>query len=567
MKITNSTNSTKNFSKGPHMRRRSLLQGALGAAIGLPLLEAMLDDNGNLPAQHALPSLLGTARAQSNGVPRRYAVIFAGQALGADGTQRNRVRIDGNVVSEDNHFIVPGTTNADGSFTPQAPGALSAAVTTPLRALQRRSLLDDVTMVSGLNIPFVRGGSFAEDGNDTPAGGAYRNFHGGGCSPLLSGTRSTTSSFIANGASSDQLVQQAINTARAGAGAGARSSLVLRAQPVFYLSGFDFSGREFISYSAGGRDGRIAAQANHQIAWSSLFQAFSPPDDVAAAARLDFTKRQRLSVLDLVTSKRQKILGQVGAADRLRLERHFDELRALELRVAAIAPPQTGSCRALADPGVDDDIGGDNAGAGSDTIQQNTGYSGEEERAQIMMDLIHMAFVCDLKDTATLQLTAFQSHMNVTSIFSGVAAELERPGLVCRADLHEVGHNGDGDNKGQLQVSAMLYWHLRQYAYLLQKMKETPEGDGSLLDNAAIVFMPEAGHGRQLNDDASEFATHSVEDMVLLVAGRAGGLRPGRHLAGGGAHPGNVLLSAMQAAGFAGDRFGEVDGAFAGLFG
>ena len=55
--------------------------------------------------------------------------------------------------------------------------------------------------------------------------------------------------------------------------------------------------------------------------------------------------------------------------------------------------------------------------------------------------------------------------------------------------------------------------------------------------------------------------------MILLVAGRAGGLMPGRHIASGGAHPGQVLVSAMQAAGRAGDTFGEVQGNLAELFG
>lgn len=55
-----------------------------------------------------------------------------------------------------------------------------------------------------------------------------------------------------------------------------------------------------------------------------------------------------------------------------------------------------------------------------------------------------------------MQITAFQTHMNVTPIFADVATELGFAGRVCRADLHEVGHNGDRDNKGQFQVSAML---------------------------------------------------------------------------------------------------------------
>ena len=79
--------------------------------------------------------------------------------------------------------------------------------------------------------------------------------------------------------------------------------------------------------------------------------------------------------------------------------------------------------------------------------------------------------------------------------------------------------------------------------------------------------MPEAGHGTQLNDSTSVNQTHSVEKMVLLVAGRAGGLNPGRHVATENAHPGQVLVSAMQAVGYEGDTLGEVTGNLPELFG
>jgi hypothetical protein len=138
-------------------------------------------------------------------------------------------------------------------------------------------------------------------------------------------------------------------------------------------------------------------------------------------------------------------------------------------------------------------------------------------------------------------------------------------GTPIRADLHEVGHNGDASNRGQLPVSLCLQWHISHYAYLLDKLKQTPEGAGNLLDNSVIVFMPEAGHGTQLNDAATKFQTHSVEDMVLLVAGRAGGLKPGRHIAAPGIHPGRVLVSCMQAAGATATSLGEVSGNLAEL--
>src|SRR4030095_13722798 len=196
-------------------------------------------------------------------------------------------------------------------------------------------------------------------------------------------------------------------------------------------------------------------------------------------------------------------------------------------------------------------VGGNNAGSGSDTIATNTGYSDEATRARLMADLIHMAFVCDITRVATLQITVFQSHMNVYPISNAL-------GVPIRADLHECGHNGDAMTRGQIPVSTCLQWHISHYAYLLDKLKNTQAGARHVADKSATIVMPEAGHGQQLNDATSANATHSVEKMALLVAGRAGGLKPGRHIAGAQAHPGQVLVSAMQAVGYTKNTFGEV---------
>jgi hypothetical protein len=205
-------------------------------------------------------------------------------------------------------------------------------------------------------------------------------------------------------------------------------------------------------------------------------------------------------------------------------------------------------------------VGGDNAGAGSDTIATNTGYSDEDARAKLMADLIYMAFVCDLTRVATLQITCFQSHMNVFKVSEAL-------GLPIRADQHEAGHNGDANNRGQLPVSTLLKWHISIYAQLLTKLKSVAEGSGSLLDQSVVLFVPEGGHGVQLNDATSLWQTHSVEDMVMLVAGGAGGLKPGRHIKATGVHPARALISAMRAAGHTGDKLGEVQGTIPELFG
>ncbi|TFH27610.1 MAG: DUF1552 domain-containing protein [Myxococcales bacterium] len=412
---------------------------------------------------------------------------------------------------------------------------------------------NDFTMVSNLAIPF---NATSSEGTAVPTAGAYRDFHGGGCSPLLSGTRSTSPEYVCNGITSDQVV------AELNAGQTTVGSLVVRSQPGFYVSGYSFSGRQYISYGpGGGRNARIEAQASPQVAYRSLFQGFVPDDD-DDAARFDFEMRARRSVLDLVLEKRAQLVNNVGRADQERLERHFDEIRDLENRINALPPVVSGQCFVPPDPGADPPIGGDHEGGGSGTVTPGSGYSDEHTRSRIFADLIHMAFVCDLTRAASLQITAFQSHMNARPIADGLGtlAGTTRPARWASVggDLHEVGHNGDPNNRGQIPSAGLLQWHVSHYAYLIDKLRNTPEAGGNVLDNSVIIFTAEAGHGLQLNDGSSQNQTHSVENMVMLMAGRAGGLNPGEHLNGSRAHPATVLITAMQAAGYQGNTLGDV---------
>jgi hypothetical protein len=505
------------------LSRRALLRGVGGVAVALPALECMFDNN-------------GIAYAGGGGMPpKRYAILFAGQSIGGDGWAHDSSRVDGQDVTEQGHHIAP--VQAGAGYT----------VTTPLQPLADLDLINDVTVVSGMSIPWNASSS---DPSAVPAGGAYREFHGGVCSPLLSGTRSLANSYVCNGITSDQVVGQM------NAGACPYDSLVFRSQPSFYLSGYSFSGREYISYSGPGE--RIEAQASPQTAYMQIFGNFTP-DNEADLAVLDFTLRTRRSVLDLITAKRERVLGQVGAADRIRLERHFDEIRMLEERLSAVNP--SGNCERPMDPGADPPVGGDNAGSGSGDIGQNTGYSDEALRSQVFADLIAMAFTCDLTRAATLEITTFQCHMNVFQPTNAM-------GSAITADLHEVGHNGDANNRGQIAVSTCLQWHMQFYAYLVDKLKNTPEGAGSVLDNTVALFVPEGGHGTQLDDGVTENAAHSVEGMAMVIAGgTSGGITShGQHIASPGTHPAQVLISGMQAAGVQGDSLGEVSGNVPELF-
>lgn len=483
------------------LSRRALLRGAGGAAISLPVLEIMLDSRGRLYAQSAA-------------APKRYVVCFGGQSLGGDGDPLH------------NDYI-PNTVGANYD--------LKSALA-PLAPVQA-----DVTVVSGLSIPTANGGS-------VPAAGRRDDFHVSSLSPLLSGVRSPSNTASA-GVTSDQLVAAAI------AASTPFKSLVYRIQAEWYLSVSAPYGRDMISYKAnpsGGNPLPIQPTVSPKMAFDALFNNFTPPNDAAAAARQDFLLRSRKSVLDLVSGNLTKLTSnpQLGRADQQRLSRHFDEIRDLERQISTAPPPVTATCQKLPAPGIDPALGGNQGvdSGGNNTYATNLGYSGEEERAKIFIDLVHMALTCDLTRVVSLQFTMFQSHLNMYPLTGH------------RCDLHEIGHGGDTNPgmKGTLGVSKGIAWHMKHFATLLAKLRDTPEAGGSLLDSCALTFLHEGGHGLDTATGKTN-SSHSTENMACLIAGRAGGIKGGQHVVAAGKHPANVLITAMNAVGVPGN-LGEVTG-------
>ena len=288
-------------------------------------------------------------------------------------------------------------------------------------------------------------------------------------------------------------------------------------------------------------------QSSPKAAYDALFTGFVPPDPEDAAA-LVYELEKRRSVLDRVNQSISTLLPQLGASDRMRMERHFDEIRALEQRLAATPPDTTAQCNQFPDPGPDPAVGGDNSSAGGGDYNVNAGWSEETDRGRIFADLIHMAFTCDLTRSVAWLMTMAQSHMNIY------------PMTNIPYDQHELGHGGGNT----ADMSVVRAWHIDQFAYLCARLRDTPEGAGNVLDNCALVHTNEAGHGYDPGSGNND-STHSTENMICLIAGRAGGLAAGQHVMANGMHPGHVMNSAMQAVGVNRD-LGEVTGVIDDLF-
>jgi hypothetical protein len=485
--------------------RRSALKGLGGAAISLPALEIMFDRNGE-------------AYAQGQPVPKRYIVAFGGQSLGGDGDPLH-------------NDYVPTTVG---------PNYDLKSALAPLAPVQ-----SEVSVVSGLSIPTANGGA-------VPTAGRRDDFHVSSLSPLLAGVRSPDNTAAA-GPTSDQIVAAAI------AGSTPFKSLVYRVQVDWYLGVSAPYGRDMISYKAGASGANpipIVPVVSPHDAFNALFSNFTPPTTTMDKMRQDFLLRSRKSVLDLVGGKLQKLAAnpQLGKADQMRLQQHADEIRTLETQISALPPAMTATCQQPMDPGADSTPGGPQGvdSGGTSTYATNLGYSDEDTRARIFSDLIHMALTCDLSRVVSLQYTMFQSHMNVFALC----------GAHC--DLHELGHNGDPVIRGTLAVSKMIAWHMKHFGYLIGKLRDTPEGAGKLIDNVAALMLHEGGHGLDTATGKTN-STHSTENMACLIAGRAGGLKPGQHVVATGKYPANVVISAMKAVGLP-ETLGEVSGAIPGLF-
>lgn len=508
------------MSKKFELNRRTFIRGLGNVAIALPTLEIMLENK-----------VYGATEP-----PKRFGIFFCGQSLGADGDRRN--------------FTVP--PNLGANYT----------TSVGLKPLETRGVKSNVSVVSGLYIP-----------TGTGPGLRGPDFHPYSWWPMVNGTCNNTAGFGTEGGrvgeGADQIIGRTV-------GAGTKfATLNYQGQPNFYVPGFDFGGRNVISFkkNADNSFSWLGNQTSPRAAFNSLFGSFLPP---SASNVVDVKTQNQLlkrrSILDAILGQRDALLNRLGVTDQRKLTQHLDEIRDLEKRISAVTPsPATSSCVKPTDPGVDPTI--DLAGR----------YSKEKERNLIFLDLIHMAFTCDLTRAATHMLTTSQCHMSALSIDPSFAA------ITAGNEPHEIGHNARGairvppagtpvhimdpllapSDSNSFAMSTIHAWHVDQFAYLLQKLKATPDVQGTLLDNCSLIFCFEGGHGRLLNsptDSSPGIGTHSTENMLMLVAGGAGGLKPGKHIAKTGMHPALVTISAMQAVGHTTQILGEMKGTVPELF-
>lgn len=221
----------------------------------------------------------------------------------------------------------------------------------------------------------------------------------------------------------------------------------------------------------------------------------------------------RKSILDAVIGQLGSLHGRVSAHDRQRLDQHLESIRDIERRIALPA------ARCAAPPPARD-------------VPDVDGKEQIEQKNQLMSDLLAVALACDL-----------------TRVFSLMFSTCGSGVIVWQAGatngLHYTCHT---EAVPQPVVHKATVFTMQQLAYFLQRLRDTPEAGGNLLDSCAILCTTEHSEGN----------THAIDEFPMLLAGRAGGkLKGGIHYRSPSKeNTSKALLTVLRAAGCPLSEFG-----------
>jgi hypothetical protein len=254
-----------------------------------------------------------------------------------------------------------------------------------------------------------------------------------------------------------------------------------------------------------------------RIAFDMLFGSGSTAEDRAAR------REARRSILDWIGGEVERVRRQLGTGDRTRLDRYLDNVREIERRIQAVeAHNRSGEPRELPDApaGVPDSF---------------------TEHMKLMFDIQVLALQTDM--------TRIMSFKTGRDAQNRVFPECES-----KQPFHPASHHGNREER-ILEFNKICKFRVSQMSYFLEKMKNTMDGDASLLDKTLIVW------GSPMADPN----IHNHRRCPLVLFGHAnGGLKGNLHLkAPDGTPMANVMLTLLHQLGVDDlNSFGDSTGEF-----
>ncbi|MCJ8312076.1 MAG: DUF1552 domain-containing protein [Saccharospirillaceae bacterium] len=251
------------------------------------------------------------------------------------------------------------------------------------------------------------------------------------------------------------------------------------------------------------RDVPMEPEMDPYVAFSRLYGSASS-DGVSEQTQRSIRLN---SVLDDVSDDLSSIRNFLSAEDRQKLEYHTQYVRQIEQTLQA--PDISGDCY-MPTLGVRVEINKD----------ENIPKIGK-----LFMDLIVSALACGQTQVASLQWTRAVSQAQYTF-------------LDVYKSHHVLSHYSDGVEWAFEAITKINNWYAQQFAYLVKKLKETPDpsGQGSLLDNSFMIWGNELGKGD----------SHSLRDIPFVSAGSLqGAFNTGRYIRQESQQPHAKLLTSI----------------------
>ncbi len=262
----------------------------------------------------------------------------------------------------------------------------------------------------------------------------------------------------------------------------------------------------------------LPMETNPRVVFERLFG-----EDASTAARVSQMQKDH-SILDLVTQEMNQLQRTLGPGDRRTVDEYLDAIRDVEHRM------QQTERHLETSP--------------EPTIERPIDIPGSfAEHARIMFDLQFLAYQADITRVVTFQMARELSTRSYPEI--GVSEE-----------HHDVSHHGNHPHKVAQNTKINVY-HMELFARFLEKMRSTPDGDGSLLDHSILLYGSGMGDGDR----------HLPHDLPIVLVGRGGGqLRGGHHLKAPVDTPMmNLGLSLLDKVGVELERVGDSTGRLSGL--
>ena len=257
--------------------------------------------------------------------------------------------------------------------------------------------------------------------------------------------------------------------------------------------GLSCSYRDTISWQ--GTTSPLPMQNNPQVVFERLF------GDGNTAEQRKARRDQSISLLDSVLGEASTLQRKLPASDRTRLDQYLTDVREIERRVQKAGQQLSDDLPIPAAPtGVPRDV---------------------EEHIKLMYDLQVLAWQAEITRVSTFLMCKELS----TAVYpkSGV-----------RDAFHTLSHHSNvPDNINRFAV--LNTYHVALFAYFLDKLRATQDGDGTLLDHSLVLYGSGMSDGNQ----------HNHTDLPILLAGGASGrLKGGRHLR----HPKNTPMANLLVA-------------------